>query len=171
MMRGFIGLGSNIEPRIAHLRTAVQKINEIPCTCVTRISSVYETEPVGVSEPQGWYLNAVVEIETELSPLSLLHALEAIECELGRCLHTKGMNAPRTIDLDLLLLNDIQIETERLILPHPRMCERAFVLVPLCELAPNLQLPDGAHIKERAQQLAKVQRIVRRYAPDEWLRQ
>ncbi|HID07425.1 MAG TPA: 2-amino-4-hydroxy-6-hydroxymethyldihydropteridine diphosphokinase, partial [Armatimonadetes bacterium] len=114
MMRGFIGLGSNIEPRIAHLRIAVQNINRIPNTCVMRISSLYETEPIGVSEPQAWYLNAVVEIETELSPFLLLEALEAIERELGRCTHSKGTNAPRTIDLDLLLLDDIQIETDRL---------------------------------------------------------
>lgn len=134
-----IGLGSNLGDRAAHLARARQELSR--CGTVERCSSIYETEPVDVRE-QPRFLNQVVLLRTSLDPVALLRACQAIEQRLGRQrLIPKG---PRTIDLDLLLYDDevLTIETEEvhLILPHPRLHCRRFVLVPLCEI-----LPDGRH--------------------------
>ena len=130
-MTGFLGLGSNIGDRRAHLQAAVDALpaHEVR---VTRSSSVYETEPVGEVLEQRDFLNACIEIETALEPLELLDACKAVERELGRTSSTR--HAPRVIDVDVLTLSARRFTSERLTLPHPSILERRFVLVPLLEL-------------------------------------
>lgn len=134
MSKAYISLGSNQGDRMELLRKAVAMLNAKEATRVLCASSVYETAPVGyVDQPP--FLNAVVAIETELSPHELLAACQAIEAALGRVRTVRW--GPRTIDLDIILIDDLQIDDERLTVPHPRMAERAFVLVPLAEIAPG----------------------------------
>jgi 2-amino-4-hydroxy-6-hydroxymethyldihydropteridine diphosphokinase len=132
----YIGLGSNLGDRMATLRTAIERIESLGR--VTKVSSLYETEPVGyLAQPR--FLNAVVALETTLAPTDLLGALLGIERDLGR---TRSFpNAPRTLDLDLLLVDDVMADTAELTLPHPRLRERAFVLVALAEIAPEVMHP------------------------------
>jgi 2-amino-4-hydroxy-6-hydroxymethyldihydropteridine diphosphokinase len=136
MATAYIGLGSNLGDRMATLRTAMQRLEKLGR--ITGVSSLYETKPVGYLE-QPRFLNAVVALETALAPGDLLRALLDIERDLGR---TRSFaDAPRTLDLDLLLVDDLTLETTELTLPHPRLHERAFVLVPLAEVAPEMALP------------------------------
>jgi 2-amino-4-hydroxy-6-hydroxymethyldihydropteridine diphosphokinase len=139
-MRGmahvFVGLGTNLGDREAQLRAAEAQLRGILTSL--RGSRVYETEPWGVTE-QPRFLNRVVEGETDLSPLALLEALQGIEREMGRVRDVRY--GPRTIDLDLLLYGDMTLETPGLEIPHPRLHERRFVLVPLAELAPDVIHP------------------------------
>lgn len=130
----FIGLGANLGDPPAALRHAVDRIAALPGVRVLRQSSMYRTAPVGAVGPD--YLNAVIEVETALSAHELLAALQGIENAAGR--ERPYLNAPRTLDLDLLLYGDEQIATAALTVPHPRMSERAFVLVPLAEIAPGM---------------------------------
>lgn len=124
-----------------------------------RCSSLYETEPVGPVE-QGWFLNAVVEVETSLSPAGLLAACKRIEKRLGR---KPGIRwGPRAVDLDILLFDHLQLQADNLVIPHPRLRERAFVLVPLAELAPDLELPGGGSVKEALSSLRDPHQV-RRY--------
>jgi len=148
--RAWIGLGANLGDARAALRTAVQSLAALPATRVLRVSSLYRSAPVDAGGPD--YLNAVAELETPLAPLGLLHALQSIERAAGR--ERPYRNAPRTLDLDVLLHGDGPLESAELTVPHPRMGERAFVLLPLAELAPG---------RVDAQQLAAVagQRIDR----------
>ena len=133
----YLSLGSNIGDRERNLRDALGLLAE-PALRVLRVSSFYETEPVGVSG-QRWYLNAVVEVETDFFPKQLLARLLRIEQQLGRRrLKPRG---PRTIDIDILLYGGSVIEADELQVPHPRMGERRFVLEPLAELAPDLRHP------------------------------
>jgi 2-amino-4-hydroxy-6-hydroxymethyldihydropteridine diphosphokinase len=137
--RTFLALGSNLGDREANLRTAVALLGERDVR-VTRSSGVYETEPVG-GPPQPPYLNAVVEAETELEPGDLLRACRAVEDSLGR---QRGERwGPRTIDVDVLTYGREEIDRPGLRVPHPRMHERAFVLVPLLELDADPPLPGG----------------------------
>jgi 2-amino-4-hydroxy-6-hydroxymethyldihydropteridine diphosphokinase len=136
MTTAYIGLGANLGDRLATLREAVRSLGKLGR--ITAVSSLYETEPVGYLE-QPPFLNAVVALETALAPTELMQALLAIERDMGRTREFK--NAPRTLDLDLLLLDDLVLDIPGLTLPHPRMHERAFVLVPLAEIAPNLWHP------------------------------
>jgi 2-amino-4-hydroxy-6-hydroxymethyldihydropteridine diphosphokinase len=131
----YISLGSNIDSRIDFLKEAITKLNSNEKIKVVNTSSVYETDPVGFTE-QGSFLNMVVSVITELKPHELLAECLKIELELGRKREIRW--GPRTIDLDILLYNKENIETEDLIVPHPRMNERAFVLVPLLEIASHL---------------------------------
>jgi 2-amino-4-hydroxy-6-hydroxymethyldihydropteridine diphosphokinase len=131
----FIGLGSNLGDRLTNINLAVAKIRQLKETKVTKMSSVIETPPVG-GPPQAKYLNAAVEISTSLGPRELLTSLQNIESGLGRIRTIK--NASRTIDLDILLYDDLVINEPGLILPHPRMREREFVLTPLKEIAPGV---------------------------------
>lgn len=131
-----IALGSNLGDRLAWLANARHRLEEVLDTL--RMSSIYETDPVS-DEPQPRYLNAVVTGATDLGPLDLLHALQRIEADLGR--ERPFPNAPRTIDLDLLLYDELILATPDLTLPHPRLHERYFVLVPLAELAPDRRHP------------------------------
>ncbi|MFL5766348.1 MAG: 2-amino-4-hydroxy-6-hydroxymethyldihydropteridine diphosphokinase [Actinomycetota bacterium] len=135
----YVGLGSNLGNRLENLRSAVRDLARTPGIRFVRSSSVYETAPVGGPE-QGNFLNAVVEVSTELEPVGLLEAMRRIENELGRVRAARF--GPRTIDLDLLLYGDEHIEEPELTVPHPRMHERAFVVVPLTELGAAI-LPGG----------------------------
>lgn len=138
--QAFIGLGSNMGDRLGYLRAALHEMALRPEIRVMRVSSVYESEPVGYKE-QSWFLNQVAEVETSLDPWQLLRALQGIENRLGRKRIFRW--GPRVIDLDLLLYGRLVLEDEELTLPHPRMYERNFVLFPLNEIAPGLVHPDG----------------------------
>lgn len=132
-MRAFVGLGSNLGDRLGHLRRAVEGLPD-----VVAVSPVYETDPVG-GPAQGPYLNAVVELDTDLDPSELLAACRHVEGVAGR---ERGERwGPRTLDADLLLAGDLVVETPDLTVPHPRMWERRFVLAPLADLAPDLVPP------------------------------
>jgi 2-amino-4-hydroxy-6-hydroxymethyldihydropteridine diphosphokinase len=133
----YLSLGSNLGDREKNLRTAIAAFADAKVR-VKRVSSFYETEPVDLRE-QPWFLNCAVQAETELPPLDLLRALRGIESRMGsKKLVPKG---PRLIDLDILLYGDETVETPELQVPHPRMLQRKFVLVPLAEIAPNLKHP------------------------------
>jgi 2-amino-4-hydroxy-6-hydroxymethyldihydropteridine diphosphokinase len=148
----YIALGSNLGDRVHTLAAATQRLGGLG-RIVAR-SSLYETEPVGYHE-QPAFLNAVVAVETESEPLELLHALLAIERELGRDRTHAVVNGPRTLDLDLLLIGDAVVEGEELTLPHPALTERRFVLAPLAEIAPHLRHPQtGQTIEELLARLA-----------------
>ena len=133
----YLSLGSNIGDRDKNLRTAISKLGEAKVR-VTRVSSFYETEPVDLRE-QPWFLNCVVQGETEIPAFDLLRALREIESRMGsKKLVPKG---PRLIDVDILLYGNEIIDTLELQVPHPRMLQRRFVLVPLAEIAPSLKHP------------------------------
>jgi 2-amino-4-hydroxy-6-hydroxymethyldihydropteridine diphosphokinase len=141
----FLGLGSNLGDREAHLRSALVALGERGLR-VRGVSSFYETEPVG-GPPQGFFLNAVASGETELGAEALLAACLALEAEHGR---VRGVrNGPRTLDLDILFYGDAVIARPGLRVPHPRLAERRFVLEPLAELAPELRHPEsGLSVRE-----------------------
>lgn len=132
MKKIYLGLGSNIDPRKSYLKKAVFEINRLPQTKVTKKSSIYKTKAVGYKD-QDDFLNAVIKIESRLSPENLLKKLLKIEKNLGR-VRTKKWG-PRTIDIDILLYGDRKYKSEDLTVPHPEMTERAFVLIPLAEIA------------------------------------
>jgi 2-amino-4-hydroxy-6-hydroxymethyldihydropteridine diphosphokinase len=136
-MRAFVGLGANLGDADAALADAMGRLAALPDTRLVARSSVYRTAPVDSSGPD--YRNAVAELDTALAPAVLLRALQAIEQAHGR--ERPYRNAPRTLDLDLLLYGDQVIDTPELTLPHPRQHEGAFVLVPLLEIAPALAHP------------------------------
>ncbi|WP_110114700.1 2-amino-4-hydroxy-6-hydroxymethyldihydropteridine diphosphokinase [Bacillus sp. CGMCC 1.16541] len=136
----YVALGSNIENRLQHLKFGVESLAKHPTINVTNVSSIYETEPIGYTDQES-FLNMAIEVKTSLSPLDLLSVLQQIELDSGRKREIKW--GPRTLDLDILLYNQENIETERLKVPHPRMLERAFVMVPLCELNPALSIPNS----------------------------
>ena len=138
MNGAFISIGSNIGARNVYLEEAVQALNERLDTTVEKVSSIYETAPVGYTD-QADFLNIVVLIQTTLSAEDLLAACQQIEQNLGRERTIRW--GPRTVDLDILLYNEEEIATETLIVPHPRMAERAFVLIPLLEIAPGIVDP------------------------------
>jgi 2-amino-4-hydroxy-6-hydroxymethyldihydropteridine diphosphokinase len=136
MSIAYVALGANLGDRLETLRSARQRLDD--AGEVIAVSSVYETDSVGFEDAPA-YLNAVVKLETWLHQEELLEALLIIEAEFGR---VRGVaNAPRTLDLDLLLYDELIQVVPRLTLPHPRMHERAFVLVPLAEIAPGVILP------------------------------
>ncbi len=137
-VRAFVALGANIGEPVKHLRAAVADLATLPGTRVTARSSLYRSAPVGLlNQPD--FINAVVAVDTALSPLALLRHLLAIEARHGRVRSVP--NAPRTLDLDLLLHGDTVLHGDELTLPHPRMHQRAFVLLPLLEIAADLSLP------------------------------
>lgn len=136
----YIGIGSNLGDRAAHIRHAHRRLGELPDTDLTAASAVHETAPVGPIA-QGPYLNAVARLSTALEPATLLACLHAIELERQRDRAREQRWGPRTLDLDILLLGDLVHAEPGLTIPHPRLHERTFVLVPLAELAPELTLP------------------------------
>lgn len=138
MTRAFIGLGSNLGDRERFIRQGVRELSRMPRTRFVRVSSLYDTEPIGVQD-QPAFLNAVGIIDTELKPRELLWNVQLIEQRLGRVRARRW--GPRTIDLDILLYGDLVIEQEDLVIPHPEMENRAFVLIPLCELDSELVHP------------------------------
>jgi 2-amino-4-hydroxy-6-hydroxymethyldihydropteridine diphosphokinase len=139
MSRVFIGIGSNEGDRLANISQAVRWLGSTSGIRLVQMATILETEPVG-GPPQGPYLNTVVEVEAGHEPQALLAMLQAIERRVGR-LPTTQRWGPRPIDLDLLLYDDRLIQESNLIVPHPRMHERAFVLEPLAQLAPELRHP------------------------------
>ncbi len=159
MRRGYLGLGSNVGDREAHLRAAVRMLGERGVE-VEAISSGYETEPVGDLLDQPDFLNAAVRIRTGLEPDALLDLCKEIEAGRGRELDAPR-HSPRPLDLDLLLLGDLEIATERLTLPHPQAARRRFVLEPLLELDPELALPDGTRLAEALAALGDRERVER----------
>ena len=138
----YLALGSNLGDRLEHLRAAVRLLGASEGVEVVRSSRVYETEPVG--PPQPAYLNAVVEIRTELEPSVLLEACRSVERSLGRARTERW--GPRTIDVDILTFDEVTVDEPDLTLPHPRMHERGFVLVPLGELDADPMLPQGRRL-------------------------
>lgn len=137
-MRVYVGLGSNLGEREAMIRLALDDLARLPETTLLRASSLYDTEPVGdVDQPN--FLNAVAELDTALAARQLLWNLQLVEKRLGRARTRRW--GPRTIDLDLLLYGDLVIEEPDLVVPHPEMLRRSFVLVPLVELDPMLVHP------------------------------
>jgi 2-amino-4-hydroxy-6-hydroxymethyldihydropteridine diphosphokinase len=145
-LRGYLGLGSNVGDREAHLGRACELLEEHGVR-VLRRSSLYETEPQGEFLDQPDFLNACVEIETELGPEELLDVCKVVEREQGRMV-AGPRHGPRPIDVDLLLLGDLTHESERLTLPHRDVLARRFVLEPLLELEPELALPDGSRLAD-----------------------
>ncbi len=133
----YLSLGSNVGDREQNIARAIAMMAERGIHIV-RHSSLFETEPVGL-RAQGWFLNCAVQVETDLMPRQLLHTIQRIEHELGR--RRMVANGPRTIDIDILLLGTSVIHSPELDVPHPRMTERRFVLVPLNEIAPSLRHP------------------------------
>ncbi len=133
----YIGLGSNLGDRIRNLQGALDRFGSIGV--IKSVSSAYETKPWGVEGYQPRYLNQVAEVETTLDPLEVVTELLSIEFAMGRAREEK--NASRTLDLDLLIHGDTILEASGVTVPHPRMHERAFVLVPLAEIAPSLVHP------------------------------
>ena len=134
----YVGLGANIGDPRSQLQAALGELNGLPGTRVTAASSFYRSAPVGYLD-QPDFINAVAKLDTSLAPEALLESLQAIEKRHGR--EHPFPNAPRSLDLDLLLYGDAIISTPRLVLPHPRMHERAFVLKPLAEIAPQAAIP------------------------------
>ena len=162
MTFGYLGLGSNVGDRRAHLERAVKALPQHG-VAVLASSSVYETEPVGLVPDQREFFNACLRIRTQQSPEQLLDACKAVEREVGRT-GSEVRHGPREIDVDLLLLDHTTHTSERLTLPHPSILQRRFVLVPLLELDPAMTLPDGTSLKDTLKRLSPGQ-TVRRAGP------
>lgn len=145
-VRAFIGLGSNLDGPKEQIFRAIAALRELPLSRLTAVSRLYCSAPMGPAD-QPDYINAVAMLDTRLSPIELLDALQAIEQAQGRVRGAERWG-PRTLDLDLLLYGTERIESERLLVPHPGMAERNFVLYPLSELAPELVLPDGRALSQ-----------------------
>jgi len=154
---GYLGLGSNVGDREAHLRAAIAMLSARGIE-VEAVSSAYETEPVGEVLDQADFLNAAVRVRTGLEPEALLDLCKEIEAERGRDFDAPR-HSPRPLDLDLLLLGDLELSTEWLTLPHPEVTSRRFVLVPLLELDPDLSLPDGTSLADALAALPAGQRV------------
>ncbi|MFZ7102831.1 MAG: 2-amino-4-hydroxy-6-hydroxymethyldihydropteridine diphosphokinase [Peptococcaceae bacterium] len=144
MINAYLGLGSNLGNKERNLRTAVSLLEQHPQIIILKKSSLYESEPVGFTE-QDWFLNGVVKIGTSLGPYELLKYCQFIEETLKRKRPVRW--GPRTIDVDILFYEGVGLADEKLTIPHPRMTERAFVMVPLAEIEPGLVL-NGKNIKD-----------------------
>ena len=136
-MRAYLGLGSNLGDRQAHLRQAIESLG----SSVVAVSPTYETDPVGGPGGQGAYLNLVVALDTDLTPRQLLGVCHRLEAAAERVRQERW--GPRTLDVDILLVDDLTVDEPDLQIPHPRMWQRRFVLAPLADLAPDLVPPDA----------------------------
>jgi len=159
MRIGYLGLGSNVGDREAHLRAAIELLRERGVE-VEAVSSAYETEPVGEVLDQPDFLNAAIRVRTDLEPGALLDLCKAVEAARGRALDAPR-HSPRSLDVDLLLLGDLELGSDRLTLPHPEVTSRRFVLAPLLELDPDLTLPDGTRLADALASLGPGQRAER----------
>ena len=135
--RVFLSFGSNLGNRVANIRKALEQLAGVGVT-ITRVSSLYKTEPMDF-RPQAWFVNCVAEAETRLMPMQLLHAVKTVERALGR--RTGVAKRPRAIDIDILLYESVVVRSAALNIPHERLAERRFVLLPLRELAGNIRHP------------------------------
>jgi 2-amino-4-hydroxy-6-hydroxymethyldihydropteridine diphosphokinase len=138
--RAFIGLGSNLGDRLASLEDAIDALDWGDCRVVER-SRVYETDPIGGPPDQPAFLNMVIEVETTLSPRALFERCQGVEVALGRARDPDVVWGPRAIDVDVLLYDDVVVAEPDLTIPHPRIAERAFVLVPLADIDANVTIP------------------------------
>jgi 2-amino-4-hydroxy-6-hydroxymethyldihydropteridine diphosphokinase len=155
-VRAFVGLGANLGDARSTVREALRELAAIPGVELVATSAIYRTAPIDAAGPS--FVNVVAELRTTLVPHALLDRLQAIERTHGR--ERPYRNAPRTLDLDLLLHGETVVDDDRLTLPHPRMHERAFVLVPLADVAPDLVLPGRGPVGALAQTLSG-QQVVR----------
>ncbi len=156
--RVYLGLGSNLGDRVENLRSCIRILTSCKSVRLSEVSGVYQTDPVGYKrQPQ--FLNAVVRIETALTPKDLLSLVQKIEKTLGRKRTIRW--GPRTIDVDILLYGGEEIDEPGLMIPHPRIYDRRFVLLPLKEIDPDLTFPDGRHIDEVLDALGKQQFVER----------
>jgi dihydroneopterin aldolase/2-amino-4-hydroxy-6-hydroxymethyldihydropteridine diphosphokinase len=153
----YIGIGSNIGDKKTTINQAIALIDATSGVKVTKVAPFYQTAPVGYTE-QDWFLNTVIEVETTISPLELLHTLLNIESQMGRVRTIHW--GPRTIDLDLLTYGNKVLNTRELTLPHPRMTERAFVMVPLADINGDLLIAGGKTALDLATELKKKQEIM-----------
>jgi 2-amino-4-hydroxy-6-hydroxymethyldihydropteridine diphosphokinase len=160
---GYLGLGSNVGDSEGHLRAALHLLPTEGVT-ILAVSSTYVTEPVGEILDQPDFLNAAVRVRTALDPHDLLDACKAVEAERGRQFDLPR-HSPRPLDVDLLLLDEIELETDRLTLPHPQVRNRRFVLAPLLELDPGLTLPDGTVLADALAALPDGEQRVERRGP------
>jgi 2-amino-4-hydroxy-6-hydroxymethyldihydropteridine diphosphokinase len=154
---GYLGLGSNVGDAAGHLRAAIELL-EAEGIAIDAVSSAYLTEPVGEILDQPDFLNAAARIRTDLEPEQLLDACKRVEAARGREFDLPR-HSPRPLDVDLLLLGDLELSSERLTLPHPEVTSRRFVLVPLLELDPELKLPDGSSLALALDGLGGGQRV------------
>ena len=154
----YLGLGANLGDRLANMREAVRLLEAHGSCRVTARSPVYETKPIGI-EDQPDFLNAVIAIETSLGPEALLDLCKSIENRLGRVRTNKW--GPRVIDLDILLCGEAVVQQEGLTIPHPEAVNRAFVLVPLADIAPEIEVAPGLTAREAAERVGSggVQRV------------
>jgi 2-amino-4-hydroxy-6-hydroxymethyldihydropteridine diphosphokinase len=159
-LSGYLGLGSNVGDAAGHLRAALRLLPEQGVE-VEAASAVYATEPVGAILDQPDFLNAAVRIATALAPEALLAACKEVEAVRGRDFDLPR-HSPRPLDVDLLLLDDLELRTPRLTLPHPQVTTRRFVLVPLLELDPELTLPDGTRLAAALRELPEGEQRVER---------
>lgn len=159
LRRAFLSLGSNVGDRKANLEAALTALEKERIRVVAR-SSIYETEPQDVAN-QPWFLNMVVECESEYFPRQMLKVLQRIERDMGRVRAGSIPRGPRTIDIDILLLGSLVMRTEQLTIPHPRMLERRFVLEPLLEIAPALRHPETKEPMTRSTMRVARQKVKR----------
>ena len=159
MRTGYLGLGSNVGDPRGHLLAAIEALPGRGVE-VDAVSSAYATEPVGEILDQPDFLNAAVRIRTALEPVALLDACKEIEAGRGRELDAQR-HSPRPLDVDLLLLGEVELSNERLTLPHREVTSRRFVLVPLLELDPDLELPDGTRLADSLAALAEGERVTK----------
>ncbi|MCD5406348.1 MAG: 2-amino-4-hydroxy-6-hydroxymethyldihydropteridine diphosphokinase [Desulfotomaculum sp.] len=154
----YIGLGTNMGDKKQHITQAIKLLSQLPEIQVLRIAPLYRTAALGYTK-QDWFINTVVAVVVQLEPLPLLDYLQQIENKLQRVRTVRW--GPRTIDLDLLLYQDVILNTARLTLPHPQMTKRAFVMLPLADLSPNLIMSTGQTARQLAAELSWTQKIIK----------
>lgn len=153
MIRTYIAIGSNLVEPVQQARAAIRALAALPDSCLVAVSGLYRSKPMGPQD-QPDYINAVAALDTRLTPLALLDATQQIELQQGRVRKAERWG-PRTLDLDILLYGDQQIDHPNLIIPHYGMRTREFVLYPLVEIAPALVLPDGSTLQHWVSQVAR----------------